>query len=225
MKQLTVEAYMLANAHVLRLLKAKMPLPKLDQAFFFRCLCAVSSSPTANDAALDVTAALYRSRRSPRTAPADRSLLRGIMSNAAVKMATAAKNNVAMELYKRLRRHLRMRLDMDGKEAYHILKDIFAAEYLGRKPIVLHFRQSMPPPTKTNMKSTPHLFMRVMYEMQQFTERNCGLKGTKSFSLLPMSGGFAEDYIAICNVGLHCLLRHAGATVPGEHVFMGAGLC
>jgi hypothetical protein len=223
MKQLTVEAYMLANAHVLRLMRDKMPLPELDQTFFYRCMCEVSSSPTANDAALEVTATLYRSRRSPRTAPADRSLVRGIMSNAAIKMATATKNNVAMELYKRLRRHLRSRLDMDGKEANHILKDIFAIEYLGRSPVVLHFRQSMPPPTKANMIREPHLFMPVMYEMQQFTERNYGLQGTKSFSLLPMSSGFASDYIAICNVGLHCLLRHAGATVPSEQNFLSAG--
>ena len=61
------EAYLLANVHVAGLCTAGIPLCKLDQTFFHRCLSAVSVSqkrkPETKDFQLLVSARLYRSWR------------------------------------------------------------------------------------------------------------------------------------------------------------------
>ena len=45
------------------------------------------------------------------------------------------------------------------------------------------------------MQRSPHLFMRLMFHVQCFNERNTHVKGVRSFSLLPHTNGFTAKYI------------------------------
>ena len=233
--QLTREAYLLANLHVLRLLRAKLPVPPLDQSFFYRCLSSVSSSPGPEaDVQLAASARRYREVRSPECVPAARSHLRGMLQDASVSMATAVKNHVSTNLYGRLRRHLRLRLDCDGAQAYRILREIFAAEplpgalddaggdaarrrYFGGNFIARHFRELMPlPPTDSNMQKHPEAFMRVLLELETYNDAHTHARGVRCFSLLPHTDGYTCKYVKIGNLGLRSLLKAAGAAVPPE---------
>ena len=221
--QLCREAYMLANFHILRLLEERTSLPQLTQNFFQRCLSAATSNRAAvNDPLLATSAVMFRQARSSDCDPAAGSGLRGFDQNLAQQMATAAKNHVSTNLYNRLKHHLLTRLDCSRQHAYHLLKDIFAIDCPPTaQPLVRYFRRLMPlPPTEKNMQAAPHQFMRILYEIQRFNDRNCSLKGVRSFSLLPHTDGFTSKYVTVCSTGLHTLLKSSGAAVPGESAFL-----
>ena len=232
---LTREAYMLANMHVLRLLEAKLPIPPLDQSFCYRCLCSVSRSPGLEaDEGLATTARRYRQVRSAQCELVDRSNLNGFLQDASLSMATAVKNHVSTNLYSRLRRHLRVRLDIDGVQAYRILKEIFERSRMVEAPnyrddaaarrsffggnfVARHFSDLMPlPPTDRNMQSHPEAFMRVMFELARYSDAHTHLKGVRCFSLLPHTDGYTCKYVKIGNLGLRSLLSAACVDVPPE---------
>ena len=239
LQKLRTEAYIFANLHVLRLLERGVPLPPLDQTFFYRCLCAVADD-ACKDAEMEISRAAYCACRPAGYARASRQALRGVLQNCSQQMATATKNHVTMNLYKRMQRHCWLRFDMDGAEAYSVLKDIFTIEAPSSplpslegwihvhgelklpsgNPIVAHFREMMPCPTERAMQSSPHLFMRALWEMERFNQRHPNRKGIRGFSLLPLAGGFNAGYIKICSTGLRALLVAAGATVPAESIFL-----
>ena len=218
--KLKTEAYILANLHILRLLEARHPLPALDQTFFYRCLCAVADG-NAGDAAIEVSRALYCTCRPPGYRTASRSALRGMLQNCSQQMATAAKNHVSTNLYKRMQRHCRLRFHMDGAEVYSLLEKIFSGEMKPfANPVVQHFQELMPIPTQRALESTPHLFMRVLWEMERFNQRHADMKNVRGFSLLPLAGGFTAGYIKVCSTGLRALLAAAEKPVPSEKDFL-----
>ena len=219
-KRLTSEAYVFANFHLIRLLDAKISVPPLDQTFFYRCLSCVSLQSEVGDNALQESLLAYHGLRPAGYSPADRSGLRGMLQNCSQQMATAMKNHVSTQLYRRLAKHLRLRMDMDGRESYAMMKDIFADTYTGGNPVVRHFRESMPSPTTANLQGRPHAFIKVMFEIQRFNDRNAEMRGVHSFSLVPLAAGFTANYIKVCSTGLRALLVSVGQPVPAEKEFL-----
>ena len=184
------EAYILANVHVARLCTAGIPLCKLDQTFFHRCLSAVSVSekrkPETKDFQLLVSARLYRSwRPEGYVPPVSTHLACGFHQQASQQMATNMRNSTVANFYRRFKRYLKLRYSLDGKQAYEALQSIRAAEYEGDDPLVKRYRDLLPPkPEKGRLEDSPelvmplqHLFLRISRRRSR-TGRRTGLRGS-----------------------------------------------
>ena len=117
------EAYLLANVHVVRLCSAGIPLCKLNQTFFRRCLSAVSVSekekPEVDDFELRMSIKLYRSwRPQGYVPPVSTHLATGFQQQASQQMATNMRNSTVANFYRRFKRYLKVRYSLDGKQAY-----------------------------------------------------------------------------------------------------------
>jgi len=177
MKKMTIEAYIFANLHVIRLLQENKPVCLLDATFFYNCLALVAgNNPEHEIPEMRESAIIYMKCRPSNYRTTDRSILGGTMKNCSLQMATATKNHVSMNLYKRMKRYCWLKFDMDPSEQYEFLKDIFDDKYVpqygnnGRPIDVIkqHFIQSMPRPTTSNMQNYPERFMKVLWEIERF---------------------------------------------------------
>ena len=220
LKTLTVEAYMFANLLIVRHLEAGRPVPKPDQSFYYRCLCAVSDTGCRTDVDVTENEAVYNAMRPPEYQAVDRSHLAGMIETTARRMATATSNHILTNFYRRFSRYAKLCLDMDGREAHTFVTAVFAEHYGGSSPLVQHFRQSMPRPTTAALRSTPHLFFTVLWQIERFYGRHHDMRGVRGFSILPFSSGFAADHVKIDTAGLWSLLKASGIDVPGRPQFM-----
>jgi hypothetical protein len=144
------EAYLLANVHVVRLCSAGIPLCKLNQTFFRRCLSAVSVSekekPEVDDFELRMSIKLYRSwRPQGYVPPVSTHLATGFQQQASQQMATNMRNSTVANFYRRFKRYLKVRYSLDGKQAYEALQSIRAVDYEGEDPLVKRYRDMLPP--------------------------------------------------------------------------------
>ena len=227
MNKTVCEAYLLANLHVIRICKAIKPLPAIDQSFFYNCLKGVSvgnrQKSDIKDPDLKETADLYASLRpAGYQAPRSDHLAAGLHQNASQQMAINAKNYISMTFYKRLTRYLRHRYQLDGREAYKTIDDIYALQYDGDDTIVKKYRTKIPRrPTVGNLEGTPELYLPVLFEILQYCEKHnpfkngdrlydSRVKQVRLFTLLPTKQGFECSNVKICGTGLFNILKRQG---------------
>lgn len=220
------EAYILANFHIVRICSAGDMLPHLDQKFFYNCLSAVSVTqrrkPETADIRLRESVRLYVASRPEGYRPPDGSNLAvGWYQNASLQMSTNCKNDVAANFYRRLRKYLKHKHNLDGTQAYHALKDIHSKDYRGEDPIVLHYRAKLPTSFWiTSLEDAPEMVMPLQHEILRHCENHQSEnpeeqdKRTRIFTLLPTKRGFGCGHWKMCTNGLQGLLKRAGMPVP-----------
>lgn len=231
------EAYILANLHVVRCIDISRPVPKIDQNFFYRCLSAVSSSDQQKaelkDLDLRNTVRIYLADRPDGYVPADSSFIaNGLFQQASKQMATMAKNSTSMEFWRRMKRYLKSKYDLDGRQAYEKTRDIRSRTYDGDDQIVTKYRSMIPRIAK--IEDHPELVMPLQvlflrhFEQRLEEERQEAEKHKEEpvvkkkgkpvpkndkkcrlFSLLPTKKGFDSGHIKICSTGLYGLLKRS----------------
>lgn len=219
-----LEAYILANFHVMRLCSENLHLPELNQSFFYKCLSAVGQSSRPNLEVADLnfrqTIEKYRAWRPQGYKLANSSGLgSGWFQQASQQMATVSKNGTSMNFYRRFRNYLRCKYDLDGRQAYATLKAIQDDEYSGADPVVLRYRAKMPAkPRYGKREDVPEVVMPMQYMfLQHFEEvqRRCEEndedkpKHCRLFSLLPTKQGFECSHAKLCTNGLQGLLKRS----------------
>ena len=221
-----LEAYVVANLHVVRMCESQKPVPKLDQSFFYGCLSAVSvasrQKAVVSDVLLRETLTEYMSWRPPGYQPPDSThLASGWYQNISLQMATNVKNSTSTMFYRRFARYLKAKYMMDGRQAYLVLKDVLAREYEGDNPMVRLYRSKLPrSPNTAGVEEYPHLVMPLQYEFLQYFEYTQSLKTKESdresrlFSLLPTKAGFECNHFKMCTNGLYGLLKRADVVLP-----------
>lgn len=221
-----LEAYVLANLHVVRMCSSNQPVPKLDQSFFYGCLSAVSSSSRQKAIITDIkfrqTVTEYLSWRPDGYVPPDSShLASGWHQDISLQMVTNTKNSTSTMFYKRFARYLKTKYMMDGSQAYATLKNILAKEYEGDSDLVKRYRAKLPKsPNTSGVEEYPHLVMPLQYEFLEYFEHTQSLKAQESdresrlFSLIPTKAGFECNHFKMCTNGLYGLLKRADVVVP-----------
>ena len=138
-----LEAYLLANTHVVRTCQVGQPVPPLDQTFFYRCLSATSLGQVKRKAIDDdhfrASVDLYRSWRGE-TALANAAFLSsGWLQQASAQMATNTSNATAANFCRRFKRYLKSRYSIAKSDAYLVLRDILGEHYDGASDLVLRY--------------------------------------------------------------------------------------
>eukprot|EP00891_Asterochloris_glomerata_P005763 jgi/Astpho2/5763/fgenesh1_pg.00080_%23_27_t len=220
-----LEAYVLANIHVVRLCSENKAPGPLDQSFFYGCLSAVSrgkkKKQTIKDADFQASVELYNSWKPHGYVEPDSTYLAsGCYQNASQQMETMCKNSVEMAFYRRFKRYLKARYNLDGREAYLKLNAINSSDaYDGDDAIIARYRQYLPRGigllNKAPHKAMPmqYMFLRYFEEAQQealTADDMSRLKGLRRFTLIPTKQGFTCSHIKIDKNGLSGLLRRAG---------------
>ena len=220
-----LEAYVLANIHVVRLCSENKAPGPLDQSFFYGCLSAVSKGKNKKRAIKDgefkASIELYNSWKPVGyTEPDSTYLASGCYQNASQQMETTCKNSVEMAFYRRFKRYLKARYSLDGKQAYLKLKAINSADvYDGDDEIITRYRQHLPGGLRL-LDKAPHKAMPLQYMFLRYFEEAqeealaaddlSRLKGLRRFTLIPTKQGFTCSHVKIDKNGLSGLLRRAG---------------
>ncbi|RLN88805.1 hypothetical protein BBJ28_00019535 [Nothophytophthora sp. Chile5] len=222
-----LEAYLLANVHVLRLCKAGLPIPPLNNTFFNQCLSLVMEMSGARGPKNDVlllSRDVYNSFRDPTTPRASRQFIhRGWVHNAANQMATMTQNAVSLNFYRRFHKFLKRKYGVDGREAYSLLERILDNAYDGQDAVVLEWRAQIPRTATGAPKTAAHLLVPLTYRfLQDIEERNRisqvnpEFRQMRTFTVLPTKRGFECSHMKMCKLGLRSLLQRAGIRVPPE---------
>eukprot|EP00891_Asterochloris_glomerata_P005724 jgi/Astpho2/5724/fgenesh1_pg.00080_%23_3_t len=219
-----LEAYVLANVHVVRLCSENKTPGPLDQSFFYGCLSAVSrgkkKKQVIKDVEFNTSVELYNSWKPVGYAEPDSTYLAsGCYQNASQQMETMCKNSVEMAFYRRFKRYLKARYHLDGKQAYLKLKAINSADvYEGTDDIIIRYQQHLPGGIAWLHKA-PHKAMPLQYKFLRFFEDAqeeaiaaddmARLKSLRRFTLIPTKQGFTCSHVKIDKNGLSGLLRRA----------------
>ena len=172
----TIEAYLFANFHVLRLCEAGLPLPHIKQDFFYNCLSLVSTSgrrkPPRKDRELQYSFDIYLLSRPNNYRPASSTNLSyGFHQCLSQQMATCSAVMISTTFYRRFLKYLRHYHRLDGREAYRMLKDIYDDDYEGNDDWILWYKESFLPPVKcASIPDQPHLAIPVLYKILQYFE-------------------------------------------------------
>lgn len=218
LNQVTIEAYELANYHVIRCLTEDVPLQPLNGNFFYRCCNAVcvdlqGRRVGVEDPDLDASAKRFHEWRVDRPAVCNRGLSRPfqVLSE---DMATSCDNMFDATFFRRMRRWVLRTVDCSGKYATKIM----ALTVGNRKDeptedeFILRLRHRLPHGT-TLEPSNNHLFMSLLKMFQANDHR--------PKSLLPHKKGFKPHMMTINSNVLRMLLIEAGVEgVPGEPEFL-----
>ncbi|RLN56851.1 hypothetical protein BBJ28_00014403 [Nothophytophthora sp. Chile5] len=183
-----LEAYLLANVHVLRLCKAGLPIPPLNSTFFNQCLSLVMEMSGArgpkNDELL-LSRDVYNSFRDPTVPRASRQFInRGWVHNAANQMATMAQNAVSLNFYRRAQ--IPRTATGAPKTTAHLL-------------VPLTYR-----------------FLQDIEERNRISQGDPEFRQVRTFTVLPTKRGFECSHMKMCKLGLRSLLQRAGIRVPPE---------
>ncbi|RLN57811.1 hypothetical protein BBJ28_00021434 [Nothophytophthora sp. Chile5] len=222
-----LEGYLLASVHILRLCKAGLPIPPLNNTFFNQCISLVMEMSGArgpeNDELL-LSRDVYNSFRDPTVPQASRQFIhRGWVHNAANQMATMAQNAVSLNFYRRFHKFLKRKYGVDGRDAYSLLERIVANAYDGQDAVVLEWRAQIPRAATGGPKTAAHRLVPLTYHfLQDIDEQNRISLGdpefrqVRSFTILPTKRGFECSHMKMCKLGLRALLPRAGIRVPPE---------
>ncbi|CAL8461438.1 g969 [Coccomyxa elongata] len=207
MNKMSLEAHSFANLHILRLLEAGQPLPKLDNAWFYSCCAAVSANSNRQhqlkDPAMRETKAVYDSCKPPGYRRPSSDFMHSLMSNLSTQMETETKNLMVTTLYGRLKRYLRHFGELNGEEAFSVLEALFKPEGESRHPYVLHLQSLFPTlPTAKALQADPRIAIPAMHTMLRHFEGAEPDKRTRLFSMLPTKRGFRASHIKICSSAL-----------------------
>ena len=228
MNKTIAEAYILANIHVMRMCELEQPIAPLDQSFFYGCLSAVSTAgrkkALISDVRLRGSVEVYDSWRATCTgysAPNSHHLASGWHQNVSLQMVTNTRNSTTLNFARRLKRYLKHKYGLDGKESWDALVKITRAEYAGTDPLILEYRRKLPPqPGYGWREDYPHLVMPMQYEILKYFEAaqltDARNKQLRLFTLVPMKQGFECSHLKMCTNGLHGLLKRAGVEVPTQ---------
>ena len=212
---ITTEAYILANLHVIRLSERQLQLPEISQTFFYQCLSAVSQGDRKRTEVKDLqfrqSLELYNSWKPiDYIMPQCAHLSSGLFQQASQQMATAAKNHVSMNFYRRFKRYLKVRYQLDKTQAYHAMKAIQADAYEGEDIVVLNYRRLMPTKPKHGQREDyPEVVMPLLYRFLKYYE-TCA--DQRLFTLLPTKQGFECNHVKVCSNGLQGILKRSGIT-------------
>ena len=153
LSQVALEAKLLANYHILRLLENGLPLPVLDQSFFSSCCAVVGSAarksmslccrtvtdcqltPLHNDAFAGEsvlpqeflrTFGMYKTWRRLFSTPSDTAhLASGALNNLARTMHTELGNHLAANFFTKFKQYLRARHCLKADQAHALLRQIY----------------------------------------------------------------------------------------------------
>ena len=148
LNKVMVEAHILANLHVLRMLKMGLTV-LVDQDYFYKCISAVSKSDRKKKDITDIEFAksieLYRNQRPHDYVEANSSYISaGIFNCLSKQMDTEASNFIEMRFYKIFMRFIKNKYDLDGSQAYKIIENIRTLDYdcvsIGANKIVVKYR-------------------------------------------------------------------------------------
>ena len=223
------EAYMLANLHVNRMIREGHPLGELDQSFFYGCLSAVSVAgrrkTEIKDAHFRDSVQLYSSWATDcpeHWPPNSQYLASGFHQQASLQMATNTRVAVSENFHRRFKRYLRHKHQLDGAQAWTMLRQILGESYDGEDHVIIQYRQRMPrKPPRGRAEEQPHLVLPLMREfLAYFESQHAGERTAKAlrlFSLVPNKAGFECTHVKLCTNGLYGLLKRAGLEeLPSE---------
>uniref|UniRef100_K3WN19 Uncharacterized protein n=1 Tax=Globisporangium ultimum (strain ATCC 200006 / CBS 805.95 / DAOM BR144) TaxID=431595 RepID=K3WN19_GLOUD len=226
MNKAVLEAYVLANIHVVRLCQASLPIKPLNQNFFHRCMTAVSSGirESQDCEQLKQSVALYNEWRASDVSRAKiEYITRGWQQNAAKMMVTNATNAINLNFYRHFHKFLKRKYGFNRRQAYATLKSILDPKYKEEDPIVIEWRARIPRKHDGKLDCKPHVLLPLTYMfLSDIEERNQANKTTpdyveiRSFSLLSYKRGFECSHFKVCKTGLRALLKRAGVDVPYE---------
>uniref|UniRef100_K3X3E2 Uncharacterized protein n=1 Tax=Globisporangium ultimum (strain ATCC 200006 / CBS 805.95 / DAOM BR144) TaxID=431595 RepID=K3X3E2_GLOUD len=227
MNKAVLEAYVLANIHVVRLCQANLPIEPLNNIFFYRCLSATASGvqESRDCEQLKQSVALYNEWRGTGVDRANKKYITdGWQQNASMQMATNTTNAVNLNFYRRFHKHFKRKYDFDGRQAYATLKHILDLKYEGDDPIVLEWRARIPRrEVDGKLNSQSHLLLPLTYTFLSDIEERNRVNQTspdyveiRSFSLLPLKRGFECSHFKMCKIGLRGLLKRAGINIPSK---------
>ena len=222
LNQVTMEAYELANYHVIRCLSEGVPVQPLDKTFFYRCCNAVcvdrkgSRVVVEEDASLDLSAERFHGwRRNVRRSAACKSGLRAPFQVLSGDMATACDNMFDATFFRRFRNWVRRTIDCSGKYATKIVSLVIGDQKTEQTKdvFVLRLRSRLPHRTEIS-SSNKHLFMPLL----RLFQRSCD--GRRQ-SLLPHKKGFKPHMLTINNNTLRMLLIESKVEgIPSEAEFL-----
>jgi hypothetical protein len=227
------EAYCFANAHVLRLLEEGKPIPPLNNTFFDKVLSIVSrlngrKRMECKDEELKKTHERFQKRRPKNYQIAFADNILTVYNYLAKEMETCTSNHLALNFYQRFNKYLMERYpNMSKEERYEICRSLYEETYDGENVIVKHYRQILHDkiPNEKNIQKDPTPILKAYYEILKFIEplrqnekttiqeacerkekRKRRKRVLRTFSLLPMKGGFKMGYITIDNSVLRDLI-------------------
>jgi hypothetical protein len=227
--QLCAEAYAFANLHVIRIIEARRPLPKIDQDFYYRCLVCVSETDVRATTLSDdfqVSRAVYDALR-----PSDGSnpilvtrKLNSFLVDLSRVLATAGANHLWTNFEGRLKRYIRWRYPRLRKKAQSIVWAVCSGKSNSALApdallVVNELRALLPGVTSDKViKAKPHLTLLLYHKILTDTidaiEEAKGAKrsllGARVFSLLPVKGGFTISHMPVSKYTLVTLLKGLG---------------
>ncbi|POM66076.1 Hypothetical protein PHPALM_18120 [Phytophthora palmivora] len=171
MNKAVLEAYLLANVHVLRLLEQGSEIPTLDANFFRNCLSAVMSLLRNRKVKGELGESLkvYNASRCSLSPQANgRYINQGWCHNVAQQMATVTKNALSMNFYRRFHKFLKRTYMIDGKKVYTLLKGILSHEpyVLQGNPfdsIIQEWREGIPRQANGRLTDDAHRLIPLTY--------------------------------------------------------------
>eukprot|EP00960_Hanusia_phi_P010655 312788-Hanusia_phi.AAC.1 len=139
--KIALEAYHLANMHILRCLHNNIPLPKLDQTFYYRCCAGIvvkpggrSSHASTGDDQIDETIKVFKTLRpASNYQPPAYGHMTFLMCNLARQMKVAGDNHIVLNFGKRLLRYVKLRYNLTSPLAWRFINESFN-EDIARTP-------------------------------------------------------------------------------------------
>lgn len=200
LSRIAFEAYLLANFHALRLIHEVKPLSLLNQSFFYSCCSLITSSTrSAGDDELRVSAEQYKSLRPMEWLVPDGAHLSHAMASLAREMATMTQNHIVLNLLSRLTRYVRMRYNLkDPKEAASFIRGCFMDSTLSDDQIQFkHWIGINPCFEDTVKKNLNHFIVKLADILRYYESLEPGTKGVRTFTLLPRKGDYVGSFFMI----------------------------
>lgn len=193
LSRMTHEAYTLANLHVLRCLKDTIPLPTLDQSFFYSCLSGVSDTKyIQKDTEFLVSLNAYKQLRPVDFEIPKNKYLGKLMADVAVQMVTMFENSMIANSAKRIVRYVSLKNNMKMQEAEKTVRQCFNDESSELKDW-LKFNPFFDDQITKNKSH----FVSIQWQILQYYETLDNQKGSRRFSLLPLKGDFVYSFVGI----------------------------
>lgn len=224
-----LEAYHIANLHILRCLSNNITLPSIEQTFFYRCCAGVvekkgerSSTPNTGDSDLDATLVIYKRLRPETnyTIPTKENMADKI-SYLARDMNTVSHNHLIFNFEKRLMKYVRLKYKKGTKDAWQFINHAFKTDSDRSDDQVEFANWLVYPPYESSIKLHFNHFLQKSYDILRFMEEQPkNTKGARSFTILPLKRGFVFSHITLGGSCLQQILRnimkkHKGVTFVG----------
>jgi len=216
-----LEAYLLANVHVLRLIEVGKDIPELSMLFFRRCLSAMMEllRNTKVEPELAQSLKIYNASRCSRSPRAKGEYInQEWVNNAAVQMATMTKKALSINFGRRFHKYLKRTYSIDGKAAYTAVHGILSHEPYVPKgtplDVIIHeWQDRIPRDARERMTDEPHRIVPLTYTfLKDIEERNQHghlvkakggeFRALRAFSIIPTKKGFQCNHMKMCGLGL-----------------------